>query len=353
MNLQISKHSYLVVLALVANAAAEPPKSTVKTDTLIHEAIIDAPIADVWNAFTQAELIMQWMVPKAEIDLRIGGTLRTSYDPEGVIGDEHTIEQTFLAYEHEHMLAMKVTKCPINFPFKEEAKHMWSVLYFDAITPYRTKLRLVGIGYGTGGNWDRMRAFFKKGNEWELQKLKKFLENQAESNAQAPVITLDANLAPLQRFLGGQWEVHGTWSSGGALHARTIYEIGIGGKFIQAKTFALRKDGTEYQRYESIFGWNTEEKLLNFSSYTFDGSVGTGIIKSTNANTLSYEGTKGSPSASGTLGQTIEFLSQDEARWIVWLKTEEGNKQLLDATWKRTSIAPLELDSIMESLNKE
>ncbi len=353
MNRHIPTFCFLVVLTLAVSATAQVPKHAARADTLIHEAIIDAPLGDVWNAFTQEELITQWMVPKAELDFRIGGTLRTNYKPEGVIGDEHTIEHTFLAYEHERMLAMKVTKCPANFPFQEESKQMWSVIYFDRLTPNRTHLRIAGIGYGTGDNWDRMRAFFEQGNEWTIQQLKKCLAKQTESNTHVAETHLDSALAPLVRFLGGQWEVHGTWSTGEPLHARTIYEIGVGGKFIRARTYALRSDGTEYQRYESILGWNADAASLTFTSYTYNGSVTEGTITPTDADTLSYEWTKGSPSASGTIGQTIEFLSNDEARWIAWLEAEEGKQQLLDATWKRTSIAPLELEAIMETLNQE
>jgi hypothetical protein len=288
----------------------------------------------------------------AEVDFHIGGTLRTNYKPDGVIGDENTIEHTFLAFEHERMLAMQVTKCPADFPFHEEVKHMWSVMYFDPITRDRTHLRIVGVGYGTGGNWDRMRAFFKKGNEWELQQLKAYLAEQPDSRTHPPGLQLDSHLAPLQRLLGGQWEVHGTWSSGEPLHSRTICELGVGGRFIQARTYALQ-DGIEYQRYETLYGWDAADETLTYSSYAYDGNITAGTITSTDVDTLSYRGAKGSSSASGTIGQTIEFLSNDEVRWIVWLETVEGKQQLIDAIWNRTSIVPLELEAIMESLSGE
>lgn len=341
------------LLALTVNAAAEPPVQTTQGDTLIHETVINAPLTDVWNAFTQEQYITQWMVPSADVDFRIGGTLRTNYEPDGVIGDEDTIEHTILAFEHERMLAMQVTQCPAGFPFQEEVKNMWSVMYFDPITPDRTHLRIAGVGYGTGGNWDRMRAFFKRGNEWELQQLKRFLEKQSDSKTDTSVLHLESHLAPLERFLGGQWEVHGTWSSGEPLHARTVYELGVGGRFIQAKTYVLRGDGTEYQRYETLYGWNASDEAMAFTSYAYDGSITEGTIIPTDADTFSFVVTRVSPSASDTIGQTIEFLSDDEARWKVWLETAEGKRQLLDASWTRTSIAPLELEAIMESLNNQ
>ncbi len=332
------------ILAFAVNAHA---------DTLVHEAIIDAPVADVWAAFTQEQHITQWMVPMAEVDFRIGGTLRTNYNADGAIGDENTIEHTFLAFEHERMLAMQVTKSPAGFPFRDEVKHMWSVMYFDPITSDRTRLRIVGIGYGTGGNWDRMRAFFEQGNEWSLQQLKAYLSQQPDAETHAPGLQLDDHLAPLRRFLGGQWEVHGTWSSGEPLHARTIYELGVGGRFVQARTYVLQEDGTEYQRYETLYGWNAADETLAYTSYAYDGNITAGTIASIDADTLLYAAAKAAPSASGTIGQTFEFLSDDEARWTVWVETDQAKQQLIDATWNRTSVALLELDAIMESLSGE
>ena len=41
------------------------------------------------------------------------------------------------------------------------------------------------------------------------------------------------HLAPLARFVGGQWVIHGHWSNGEALTARSVYEWGIANKIIQ------------------------------------------------------------------------------------------------------------------------
>ena len=84
---------------------------------------------------------------------------------------------------------------------------------------------------------------------------------------------------------------------------------------------------------ETIYGWIAADETLAYTSYAYDGNIAEGTITSADADTLSYGGAKGSPSASGTIGQTIEFLSNDEARRIVWLETVEGKQQLTDATW--------------------
>ena len=57
------------------------------------------------------------MVAHAEIDLRLGGTMKTRYDPKGTIDDAKAIENTILSYEPMRMLSIKVAKAPDTFPF--------------------------------------------------------------------------------------------------------------------------------------------------------------------------------------------------------------------------------------------
>ena len=63
---------------------------------LVTEGMIQAPVDAVWAAFTTKEGQESWNVAHAEIDLRIGGVMRTHYDAAGRIGDPNTIENTIL-----------------------------------------------------------------------------------------------------------------------------------------------------------------------------------------------------------------------------------------------------------------
>jgi uncharacterized protein YndB with AHSA1/START domain len=144
-----------------------------KTDTgqLVTEGIIDAPLHDVWAAFTTKEGQESWNVAHAEIELKIGGKMRTHYDPKGRIGDANTIENTILCFEPNRMLAIQVANPPERFPFKSAIKKMWTVLYFDDAGPSRTRLTLVGTGYGDDDESKKLREFFGKGNAFTLKKL--------------------------------------------------------------------------------------------------------------------------------------------------------------------------------------
>jgi uncharacterized protein YndB with AHSA1/START domain len=138
---------------------------------LVHEGIVAAPVKDVWQAFTTKEGQESWMVAHSEIDLRVGGLMRTHYDRNGVIGDAKTIENMIICYDPERMLAMKVHKPPEGFPFPTAVKTMWTVVYFDADAPQTTRLRVVGLGFGDDEESKKMRAFFDRGNAFTLKKL--------------------------------------------------------------------------------------------------------------------------------------------------------------------------------------
>ncbi len=139
---------------------------------LVHETIVPAPIADVWAAFTTAEGFKSWAVPKAEIDFRVGGDMRTSYNPDSTLSDEHTIVNRILAYEPERMLAMQNVQAPAGLPNSELFQLTWSVVYFTRKSEKETHIRMVGLGYGQGPEWDMVYNMFKDGNAYSLEKLR-------------------------------------------------------------------------------------------------------------------------------------------------------------------------------------
>jgi uncharacterized protein YndB with AHSA1/START domain len=137
----------------------------------VTEGIIDAPLEAVWDALATNKGQEAWNVAHAEIDLKIGGKMLTHYDAKGVIGDPNTIENVILAFEPKKMLTIKVGKPPEKFPFKEAIKDVWHVMYFEEAGGNRTRLRLVGLGYGSDEESKKLRAFFEKGNAYTLKKL--------------------------------------------------------------------------------------------------------------------------------------------------------------------------------------
>jgi uncharacterized protein YndB with AHSA1/START domain len=137
----------------------------------VTEGVIEAPVDSVWAAFTTKEGQESWNVAHAEIELKIGGKMRTHYDAAGRIGDPNTIENTILCFEPRRMLAIQVTNPPEKLPYKNAIKKMWTVLYFEEMGPSLTRLRLVGTGYEDDEESRKLRTFFERGNAYTLKKL--------------------------------------------------------------------------------------------------------------------------------------------------------------------------------------
>ena len=146
--------------------------------------MMSAPVDAVWAALTTKEGQESWNVAHADIDLKIGGKMRTHYDADGRIGDPNTIENTILCFEPRRMLAIQVQNPPEKFPYKNAIKKIWTVLHFEDAGPSLTRLRIVGNGYGDDEESKKLRGFFEKGNAYTLQKLQeKFAKSAKTSRA--------------------------------------------------------------------------------------------------------------------------------------------------------------------------
>ena len=150
----------------------------VELNSLKHEAIIDAPVNEVWKAFTTREGLESWMVQKASFDLKVGGKMLTTYNKQATLGDEHTIENTIRAYVPERMLSIQCTKTPKNFPYTELFAKTWSVNYFEPVNDKQTRVRFVGMNYGTDEDSQKLRMFFEVGNAQVMQLLKKHFDKK-------------------------------------------------------------------------------------------------------------------------------------------------------------------------------
>jgi phenylpropionate dioxygenase-like ring-hydroxylating dioxygenase large terminal subunit len=118
------------------------------------------------------------MAPLVEIELAVGGKIRSNYNPEGHIGDATTIENTILSFDPRRMLSLKATRFPEGSPFAEVAKETWSVFRFSEVAPGQTKITVIGLGYDESEESRQMRRFFARANEQSLANLKRALEEE-------------------------------------------------------------------------------------------------------------------------------------------------------------------------------
>jgi uncharacterized protein YndB with AHSA1/START domain len=160
-------------VAVAVVAALSRSVNAQDVSLIVHDGIVEAPLEAVWAAWATSDGLRSWLAPHAEIDLRVGGLMRTNYSAQGVLGDPQTIENTVLSFEPQRMISIKVAKSPTGFPFPNAIKQMWSVIYFEAAGATRTKVREVSLGFGTDEESQKMRAFFDQGNATTLKQLQR------------------------------------------------------------------------------------------------------------------------------------------------------------------------------------
>jgi uncharacterized protein YndB with AHSA1/START domain len=143
-----------------------------------NEAVIHAPVSELWKSFQTPEGIQKmWSVPKADVDFRPGGRIRTTYDATGTLGDDGTIVNEIVTLEPERVLVLK-SIAPKNAPdyVQEICKTGWTVLRFEPLSPTSTRLTITGLGYKDGELYDKAFEFFKQGNGWTLEKMQEAFE---------------------------------------------------------------------------------------------------------------------------------------------------------------------------------
>ncbi len=163
----------LLLLTLTVAAFAQDAPS------FVNEGLVDAPVAEVWKVWTTSEGYKTLGPALAEVDLRIGGLIRSRYKGDGTLGDDETIENVILAFEPQRMIAIRIQKPPKKFPFKDAWKHTWTVVTLTDLGG-RTHVRAASMGYGTDAESLAMRKFFEAGNQQTLETMQKYFAGRSK-----------------------------------------------------------------------------------------------------------------------------------------------------------------------------
>jgi uncharacterized protein YndB with AHSA1/START domain len=168
------------LLTLIATLCVLTACAAARSDggSILTVGRVEAPVAQVWEAWATTPGLKSWLAPHVEIDLRVGGLMRTHYSATGVLGDPGTIENQILSFDPERMLSLRVAKAPQGFPFPNAVRDMWTIVYFAPQADGATEVRIVGHGFGASDEARRMREFFDKGNAVTLAMLQKRFANK-------------------------------------------------------------------------------------------------------------------------------------------------------------------------------
>jgi len=151
---------------------------TVGTVSFVNEGIVNAPIEDVWRVWSTSDGYKAVGVALAEVDLRVGGFIRSRYGPDGRLGDEQTIENEILAFEPPRMIAIRIHQTPASFPFKEAWKQTWTVVTLTPLDGGRTHVRAASLGFGADPESLAKRRFFERGNDQTLKAVASYFDSR-------------------------------------------------------------------------------------------------------------------------------------------------------------------------------
>ncbi|MEC7265126.1 MAG: SRPBCC domain-containing protein [Bacteroidota bacterium] len=146
---------------------------------LTQKFTVKAPIDSVWDAYTTSKGWESWAAPLAEVDLKVGGVIKTNYNENGKIGDSTTIVTRILNYVPKKLLTLQA-ELTENFPefMKEDAKDFYNVIYFTELDNGDTYVESFGIGYKNNPKYLALMNYFIPANEMTLMKLIELLEKE-------------------------------------------------------------------------------------------------------------------------------------------------------------------------------
>ncbi len=150
----------IALLAAVAFAVTSATAQPLPPDIVVTKTI-NAPVADVWKAWTTAEGIESFWAPKAaKVDPVPGGAYELWFGvngPEGSRGSEGCLVHSVKPMEQ----FVFEWNAPPDIP---SIRKLRTLVYLDFVplTDNRTQVTLRNFGYGTGDEWAKNKAYFER-----------------------------------------------------------------------------------------------------------------------------------------------------------------------------------------------
>ena len=275
---------FVAVACVLPLAAAE---RTQTTTTVIH-----ASADDLWRAHTTPEGIVKlWSVAHAELDLRIGGTIKTHFDAKAKIGDADTIVHTILAYEPGRMLAL-ATHAPENAPdaVKRWCERGWHVTRIDPLGVELARVTVTGCGYGDDADSDAAWEFFERGNAWEFEQMRK-----AFGDAEGRKKGEDA-LVSLRTLSGGDFVATDELSDGRVVRAHSRWSQ-IPGGFLVCESWLSDDAQPLRERSRTLYGIDPATGALSFWKFGEGGALARGTARIDSEKCVGHDWTLDAPNA--------------------------------------------------------
>ena len=151
---------------------------------LIQDVTIRTSLEKAWDAYTTKAGWEGWVVPLAEVDFRVGGKIRTSYNADGRIGDDSTNTLWVVNYAPLRFLTLQA-ELSKNWPefMQEDYERLYNVIWFEQVDAEHVKITSYGSGYKDNEKYRGLMDFFIPANEATMVNLKTYLEGKTPTAA--------------------------------------------------------------------------------------------------------------------------------------------------------------------------
>ncbi len=203
--------------ATAVYASAEPPTASAPAAAeriLRKHATIDAPLADVWHAWTTEEGITAFWGVESDIDLRIGGPYELYMgmkkpDASGKRGSESCKILSYIPWE---MLSFEWNFPPGVPSLRNSGAKTHVVLRFKSLGLSQTRVDFAQVGWKDGEDWDKGYAYFDKAWTWVFGRLKEREAKLAKAKhpADGPAATTRPGAPAARTWTDGHVQVTAT-----------------------------------------------------------------------------------------------------------------------------------------------
>lgn len=170
----------LVALLIVSTCALGASEAPGADRAVRAEVIVDAPIEQVWAAWTTEEGVKAFFAPACRIDLRVDGAYEMYFRPEAPPGQRGGEGLRLLQVDPPRRLAF-TWNAPPEQP-RVRGQRTMVTLDFESLEGGRTRVRLAHVGWGHGAEWDESFRYFD--HAWKEVVMRRLVERFAAPPAE-------------------------------------------------------------------------------------------------------------------------------------------------------------------------
>ncbi len=149
-----------VCIGAVLSSHAQKELRAVNQERSIDLTIeVNAPVEKVWDQWATKEGISKFFAPSSRIELKPLGHFDIYFFPSAPEGQRGAEENLILGVQEKQMLSF-TWDAPAKWP-EIRKQRTFVTVRFHALGENTTKVTLTHTGWGSGGDWDVVRAYFQ------------------------------------------------------------------------------------------------------------------------------------------------------------------------------------------------